>query len=104
VFDETLPTINKSKHPKRRGLQRTKRRDPCPRRTTKTGQTTTEHRIPESPPVARSISNNKRVGPLERMPSLEEPSPTAIARLKIEIAWTHCNAIDTFFLIKCVQN
>jgi hypothetical protein len=80
VFDETLPTINKSKHPQKAGgLHGTKRKDPCPRRTTKTGQTTREHRIPASPLIARSISNNKRVGPLERMPCLEEPSSIAIA-------------------------
>jgi hypothetical protein len=32
VFDETLPTINKSKHPKRGALQGIKRKDPCPRK------------------------------------------------------------------------
>jgi hypothetical protein len=104
VFDETLPNINKSKHPKTRGIQGIKRKDPCPRRTTKRGQTTKDRRVPEPPPVATSISNNKRGGPLEMTPSLEEPSPTTIAWLKIEIAWACCDAIDTFFYIKCLQN
>jgi len=38
----------------------------------------------------RSISNKERGGPPERMFSLEGPSPTAIARLKIEIV---CNVV-----------
>ncbi len=38
----------------------------------------------------KSISNKEKVGPLERMFSLEEPSPTVIARFKIEIA---CNVL-----------
>jgi hypothetical protein len=79
LFDETLPTINKSKHPKRGEIEGIKTKDPCPRRTTKRGQTTRECQVPEPPPVAGSISNNKRRGPFERMPSLEEPSPIAIA-------------------------
>jgi hypothetical protein len=30
--DETLLIIHKSKHPKKGGIQRTKRKDPCPRK------------------------------------------------------------------------
>jgi hypothetical protein len=69
VFDETLPTINKSTHPKRGVIQGIKRKDPCPRRTTKRGQTIKDRQVPEPPSVARSRSNNKRGGPFERTPS-----------------------------------
>jgi hypothetical protein len=52
----------------------------------------------EPPLVARNISNRERGGPLERTLSLEEPSPTTIACLKIEFACAFCNAIDTLYL------
>jgi hypothetical protein len=35
------------------------------KRTTKRGQTTREHQIPEPPPIAKSISNKKMGGPLK---------------------------------------
>jgi hypothetical protein len=49
-------------------------------------------------PIARSISNEERGGPGEKMPSLEEPSPISTTRHKIEIVCTCCSAIDTFCL------
>ncbi len=67
-------------------------------RTTKEGKRRREHQVPEPPLVARSISNKERGGALERMPSLEEPSPTATTSLKIKIVYARCNAIDTFCL------
>ncbi len=42
-----------------------------------------EHQLPKPPPITRSLSK-KGGGPFERMPSLEEPSPTATACLKID--------------------
>jgi hypothetical protein len=54
------------------------------------GQTTRGTlQVPEPPPIIRSISNNERGGPPERTPSLNEPSPAATSRLKIEIAYAH---------------
>jgi hypothetical protein len=47
-----------------------------------------EHQVPEPPLIARSVSN-KKGGPLERRPSLEEPSPIATACLKIENSCEH---------------
>ncbi len=39
---------------------------------------------------AQDVQNKERGGPPERMFSLKEPSPTTIARLKIEIV---CNVV-----------
>jgi hypothetical protein len=77
LFDETLPIINKSKHPKKGEYKGKKGKDPRPRKQ-KNHQmkaTTREHQVPEPLLVTRSISNNERGGPLERMLSLKEPSP-----------------------------
>jgi hypothetical protein len=35
-----------------------------------------KHQVPQPPPLPISISNKERGGPPERMPNLEEPSPT----------------------------
>ncbi len=43
------------------------------------------NQVPEPPPVERNISNKEREGPPERMTSLEGPSSTATARLKIRL-------------------
>jgi hypothetical protein len=59
VYDETLPIINKSKHPKKGAIQGEKRGRTHiqeDKRTTKRGQTTREHQVPKPPPVTRSIS------------------------------------------------
>jgi hypothetical protein len=47
------------------------------------------------PLVAISLSNRVWGGPPERMPNLEKPSPTATSHLKVKIAYTRCNTIDT---------
>jgi hypothetical protein len=62
------------------------------------GEPQGEHQVPKPPLVARSISNKERGGPLERTPTLKEPSPTATTLLKIEIACAHYNATDTICL------
>jgi hypothetical protein len=49
----------------------------------KTSELQGEHQVPKPAPVTRSISNMERRGPPERTPSLEEPSPTATAHLKV---------------------
>jgi len=92
--DETLPTINKPKHPKKkRGNMRNKMEGPTSKKTIeppKMPNQQGERQVPGPPPVvARSISNNERGGPPETRPSLEKPSPTATAHLKIETACTH---------------
>jgi hypothetical protein len=59
VYDETLPIINKSKHPKKGGNTREKKGRTHvqeDKRTTKRGQTTREHQVPKPPPDTRSIS------------------------------------------------
>jgi hypothetical protein len=33
-----------------------------------------------------------------QMPSLNEPSPAATSRLKIEIAYAYCNVINTLYI------
>jgi len=48
--------------------------------------------------VTRSVSNNKREGPLERTPSIDEPSLMTIACFKIKSAYACCNFIETFCL------
>jgi hypothetical protein len=49
-------------------------------------------------PLVRSISNKERGEPPKRTPNLEEPSPIAITCLKIKIAFTCYNAINTLYL------
>jgi hypothetical protein len=95
--NETLPIINKPKHPKKGGIQGTKWQDPCPRRqrTTQDAKPQREHQISKPSLVVISISNRERGGPPERTPSLEKPSPTATSRLKIKIVYTCNNTIDT---------
>jgi len=99
--DETLPIINKSKHPKKGGIQGTKKEGPMFKKTKQPLKgTAREHQIPKPPLVTRSISNNETGGPFERTPNLEEPSPTAMSSFKIKTTWVHCNAPDTL----CLQN
>jgi len=61
----------------------------------KTNESQRKHQVPEPPLVIRSISNK---GPLERMPSLDEPSLITITCLKIEIDCAHCNATNILYL------
>jgi hypothetical protein len=51
---ETLPTINKPKHPKKTRSTRTKMEGPTSK---KTKEQEGKHQVPETPPVARSILN-----------------------------------------------
>jgi hypothetical protein len=84
---ETLPIINKPKHPKKGEHKEQKRRSQIQedKRTTQEGKPQKEHQLPEPLPIARSISNKERGGPLERTPSLKEPSPIATTCFKAEI-------------------
>jgi len=83
-----LPIINKPKHPKKGEHKEQKGRSQIQedKRTTQEGEPQKEHQLPEPPPIARSISNKERGGPLERTPSLEEPSPIATC-FKTEITY-----------------
>jgi hypothetical protein len=55
-----------------------------------------EHQVLEPPWLRESISNKEREGPFETTTSLDEPSPTAIARFKIKIVYVCYNATHTF--------
>jgi hypothetical protein len=73
------------------------------KRTTQEGEPQKEHQVPEPPLVTRSISNTERGRPLERTPSLKEPSPTTTTCFKIKIAYAHYIAIDTLCLKMCAK-
>ncbi len=93
--DETVSLIIEPKQPKKKGwIQGTKWKDPHPRRQKNhpRGRTT------KGTSSSWSISNKERGGPPERRPSLEKPSPSATSRLRIKIAYTCCNTIDTLCL------
>ncbi len=66
--DETLPTINKTKAPKKRGNTRNKMEGPTSKKTKEEGESQGEHQVPDQvpkpPPITRSISNKGRGGPL----------------------------------------
>jgi hypothetical protein len=91
-----------TKAPKKGGTHGIKWKNPHPRRQMNhlRGQDKPQgkHQVPEPPPITRSISNNERGGLPERRPSLDEPSPTATSRLKIEIAYTCYNVINTLYI------
>jgi hypothetical protein len=93
VNHETLPIINKPKHPKKGEHKEEKGRSQIQedKRTTQEGEAQKEHQLPEPPPIARGISNKERGGPLERTPSLKEPSPIATTCFKTEI--THVTSL-----------
>ncbi len=94
-----MPIINKPKHPKKGEHKEQKGRSHIQedKRTTQEGKPQKEHQLPEPPPITRSISNKERGGPLESMPSLEEPSPIATC-FKTKIVYAHCNVINTLYL------
>jgi hypothetical protein len=46
----------------------------------------------------KSILNKERGGTLERMPSLDEPSPIISTHIKIKIVYVPYNAIDTLYM------
>jgi len=97
-YNETLPIINKPKHPKkgRNKEQNGRTHVQEDNKTTKEGKP--QRNVKFSNPLVRSISNRERGGALKRMHSLKEPSPTAITRSKIKIACAHYNIIDPFYL------
>jgi hypothetical protein len=58
---------------------------PMSKKTNKTnyeGKPQREHQVLKLSPIRKSISNNEREGLLERMPSLNEPSPIATTCFK----------------------
>ncbi len=74
--DETMPIINKLEH-SQKGKNKEQNGS-----THVQEKSQREHQVPKPPPVMRSILNRERGGPLERMPTLEEPSLVATTRLK----------------------
>jgi hypothetical protein len=100
-YDETLPIINKPKHPKKKGENKEQNRRTHiqkDNRTTKEGEPQRELQVLKPPLVVRSISNREREGAPKRMLSLEKLSPMATTRLKIKIACAHYNVKDTLCL------
>jgi hypothetical protein len=97
--NETLPIIKTQKPQKRRNTKN-KMVDPCLKRQKNhlIMQTTKGNQIFKPLPITRSISIKEKGEPLKRMPSLEEPSLTTTTHFKIEIAYAHCNTIDTLCL------
>jgi hypothetical protein len=87
-------------------IQGTKWKDPNVQedqknQTTYEGKPQREHQISEPLHVMRSISNKEKRGPLERTPSLKEPSSTATIHLTKTIFFficIRCNATDTLYL------
>jgi hypothetical protein len=72
--DETLPIINKPKHPKKRGKTRNKMEGPNSKKTKEPPKRANHKANIKFPtPLARSISNKVMGGLPERRPSLEEP-------------------------------
>jgi hypothetical protein len=106
-FDETLPIINKSKHPKKKG-RNTKNKKEGPTSKKKTIESSKKanrkgRNIKFSNPLLflqEALSNKERGAPfeMETTSSLENPPPIAIACFKIEIAYARCNVIDIFCL------
>jgi hypothetical protein len=98
INDETLPIINKPKHPKKNEYKEQNGRTHIQenKRTTQEGEPQREHKVPKPLLIARSISNKERGRPPERMLDLDKSLFIAIPRFKIETAYTHCNAINTF--------
>jgi hypothetical protein len=62
-YGETLPIINKPKHPKKGKYKEQNGRIHVQedKTTTKEDEPQREHQVPEPPPIARSISNEERV-------------------------------------------
>jgi hypothetical protein len=71
-----MPIINKPKHPQKGENNEQNESTHVQEKPQR------EHQVPKLPPVARSILNRERGGPLERMPTLEEPSHVATTCLK----------------------
>jgi hypothetical protein len=98
--DETLPIINKPKHPKEKGKykeQNARTHVLEDKGTTSKGKLQRQHQVPKPLSLAKSISNKERGGPPQRRPSLNEPSPNATTCSKIEIICACCNAPHTVF-------
>jgi hypothetical protein len=98
--DENLPIINKSKHSKR-GNTKNKMEGPMFKKTKKKShQRSHKGNIKYSNLLLsrKTYQIKEREDFLQRTPSLEEPSPTAITHLQIKIAYTQCNVIDTLCL------
>jgi hypothetical protein len=98
--DETLPIINKPKHPKKGEYMEQNGRSHVQekKRTTQEGEQQKEHQVPEPPLITKNISNKERGRPLERTPSLKEPSPITTTCFKIKIKHARYIAIDTLCL------
>jgi hypothetical protein len=51
-----------------------------------------------SPPIVKNILNKERGRTLERMPSLDKPSPIITTHLKIKVVYAPYNATDTLYM------
>jgi hypothetical protein len=102
--DENLPIINKTNNPTKgeRKVQDGRTTSLGKLRILQRGQiargTRRNQVLEPSPPIVRNILNKERGGTPKRMPSLEEPSPIIITRLKIKVVYAHYNAINTLYM------
>jgi hypothetical protein len=95
--DETLPIMNKPKHPKR-GNTMNKMEGPTSKKMKEPAKRVYHKgniKFPNSLSLREAYQIKKGGGPLERRSSLEELSPIATSRLKIKIACARWNIIDT---------
>jgi len=49
------------------------------------------------PPIVKSILNKKRGGTIEKMFSLDKPSPIITIHLEIKVVYARYNAINTIY-------
>jgi hypothetical protein len=92
--DETLPIINKPKHPKKRENTSNKKEGPTSKRVNHKGNI----KFPNRLWLQDAYQIRKGENLFKWHLSLEEPSLIATTRLKIEIACACCNIVDTLRL------
>jgi len=99
-----LPIINKTKSPTKGANKVQDGRTSFGKlRMLQRGQITIGMKInqvlkPSPPSIVKIILNKERGGTLERMPSLDEPSPIITIHSKINVAYTPYNATDTLYM------
>jgi hypothetical protein len=97
--DETLPILDKLKHLEG-GIQRTKKKDACPRKQNNhlIRRTTKGTSSSQTPFFHEKISNKESGRAPKRTFKLKEPSLIALTCFKIETTYARCNATNTLCL------
>jgi hypothetical protein len=98
--NETLPIINKPKHPKEGEYKEQNGRIHMQedKKTTQESKPQKEHQVLEPSPIVRSILNKEKGRPYERTFSLKELSPIATTCFKIETTYACYITTNTFCL------